>query len=165
MIGWMVLVFITLQRIFELLWSRANTKRLLSQGAKECFSAHYPFIVALHTSWILILYLQLIFTPQIELNIFFLSAFVFLTLMRFWVLATLGRYFTTRIISSQHMPLVKKGPYRFMKHPNYAVVMGEIICVPMIFGWWSIAAIWGGLNALILWLRIHCESQALSGRP
>ena len=163
-VGWIILIFITLQRIGELLWSHRNTKRLLALGAREYFPHHYWMIVTLHVSWLIMLFYKLSSVSYLLINWFFVGVFVVLTVFRLWVLISLGTYFTTRIISLHTDPLVKSGPYRWLKHPNYQVVKLEIICVPLIFGWWDIAILWGTLNFLILWHRVRREEEALEPR-
>lgn len=161
---WLILGFISLQRLFELILARRNTERLLRNGAVEYFPEHYPLIVMLHLSWLVALAINMALSPEIAIHGIFLGLFVLLTVFRFWILMTLGPYFTTRIISSPSLPLIRTGPYQYMKHPNYVVVMGEIVCVPLIFGWWKLALIWGAMNAGLLWYRVRCENQALKFR-
>ena len=84
-----------------------------------------------------------------------------LEIARLWVLATLGRRWTTRIIVLPGAPLVARGPYRFVSHPNYAVVIGEIAVLPLVFGLWQVALIFSVLNAALLWVRISAENEAL----
>lgn len=162
--GWLILMFIAIQRLFELVLSKRNTERLLREGATEHFPEHYPLIVMLHASWLAVLAANTMLSSSLTINWFFFGVFVLLTGFRFWILVTLGPYFTTRIISSPSLPLVKIGPYRYIRHPNYVVVMGEIISVPLIFGWWRMALIWGSLNAILLWYRIRRENQVLRAR-
>jgi len=85
--------------------------------------------------------------------------------LRVWVLATLGRYWTTRIITLPGAPLVRRGPYRWLRHPNYVVVAGEIAVLPLAFGAWQIAVVFSLANALVLWIRIRSEERALATRP
>ena len=84
--------------------------------------------------------------------------------VRAWVIASLGRYWTTRIISLPDAPLVRRGPYRFLKHPNYTVVVLEIALLPLALGAWPVAALFSVLNALVLWVRITAENRALAAR-
>ena len=89
---------------------------------------------------------------------------VLLQWLRIWVVATLGPYWTTRIITLEAAPLVRDGPFRWLRHPNYAVVAGEIAVLPLVFGAWQIALVWSLLNALLLWHRIRVENTALQPR-
>jgi methyltransferase len=157
-----ILGLVAAQRLAELVLATANTRRLLARGAREVGRAHYPLFIALHGSWLIAIALT---TPlDARPNWPLVGVFIALQLMRVWVIATLGPYWTTRIITLDGAPLVRKGPFRFVRHPNYWTVVGEIVVLPMVFGNWRVAAIWTILNALLLWHRIRVESTALSAR-
>lgn len=160
---WYLLIgFIVLQRLVELLIARFNTKRLLEEGAQEYGARHYPVIVVLHMAWIASL---VVFVPyDTPVNYLLLAVFVVLQLARVWVLVSLGRYWTTRIITVPDEPLVRRGPFRWVSHPNYMVVEAEIIVVPLITGAWELALIFGAANAMVLAWRIRIEDQALHPR-
>ena len=159
---WIVLVLVAAQRLAELAYARRNTRYLLAEGAHEVGAAHYPFLVAVHALWFVAL---AVFVPADQPPVWgLLAVFVVLQGLRVWVLATLGRFWTTRIITLPGAPLVRRGPYRFVKHPNYLVVAGEILVLPLAFGAWQIAVIFSLANAAVLAWRIRCEEQALSGR-
>lgn len=83
---------------------------------------------------------------------------------RIWVIASLGRFWTTRIVTLEDAPLVRRGPYRFLRHPNYVVVAAEIVVLPLVFGAWQLALIFGALNLGVLAWRIRVEEQALKPR-
>ena len=155
-----VLGFVTVERLAELVIANRNTARLLQRGAVEMSPRHYPLIVALHTVWLLGLWLLAWDKP---LQWGWLAVFAVLQLLRVWVLATLGERWTTRIIVLPGAPLVKTGPFRFLSHPNYAVVIGEIAVLPLAFGlaWYSL--VFSVLNGMILFIRIRSESAALKG--
>ena len=155
-----ILVFVTLQRVVELLYSSRNTDRLLRRGAYEAASGHYKLIVATHALWLGCLWVFAWGRPVI---LPFLVVFVALQAMRAWVLIALGRRWTTRIIVLPDEPLIEHGPYRYFHHPNYLVVGAEIACVPLIFGLVWLAVIFSIVNGLVLWLRVHCEAAALAG--
>lgn len=160
---WYLLVaLIVLQRLIELAIARINTKRLLAEGAVEHGAKHYPVIVALHTVWLVSL---LVFVPaDAVLNPILLAVFVLLQLGRIWVLSSLGRYWTTRVITVPGRPLVKRGPFRLVRHPNYLIVQAELMVVPLIAGVWELAVVFGVANALVLAWRIRVEEQALAPR-
>jgi methyltransferase len=151
--------FITLQRLAELAIARRNTRRLLARGAIEIGASHYPLIVLLHAAWIAGLWL-LAWDRQV--NLILLGVFLFLQALRIWVLATLGERWTTRVIVLPGAPLVTGGPFRFLSHPNYAVVVAEIVVAPLAFGLVWYAVIFSILNALALWLRLRVEGPALA---
>ena len=119
----LILALVTLQRLGELVLSHFNTRRLLQKGAVEVGANHYPLVVSLHAAWLIALW---IWGRHQDVNLVALAAFVALQGLRLWVLATLGPRWTTRIIVLPGAPLVTSGPYKYLGHPNYAVVAGEI---------------------------------------
>ena len=153
-----LLAFVTLQRLVELPIANANTRRLLAAGGCEVGAGHYPYIVALHAAWLVTLWWL---APGRPIDIPFLLLFLLIEAGRVWVLRTLGPRWTTRIIVVPGETLVAKGPYRFVSHPNYLVVIGEIAVLPLVFGLWEIAIIFSLLNAGILTVRIRAENRAL----
>lgn len=157
-----VLAFVLLQRLAELAWSARNTRRLLARGAYEVGARHYPLFVLLHGSWLIAMALTVPADAQPHWPL--LGLFALLQILRLWIVVTLGPYWTTRIITLENAPLVRTGPFRWIRHPNYAVVVGEIAVLPPAFGAWQIAAIWTLLNALLLWYRIRLEEATLQSR-
>lgn len=157
-----VLAFVVVQRLAELVWSARNTRRLLARGAQEIGARHYPLFILLHGSWLVAMAMTI---PAETLPHWpLLGVFALLQLLRIWVVATLGPYWTTRIITLEDAPLVRSGPFRWCRHPNYAVVVGEIAVLPLAFGTWEIALVWSLLNALLLRHRIRVEDSALQPR-
>jgi methyltransferase len=159
MMAMLVLAFVTTERLAELLLARRNTRQLLARGAFEAAPCHYPAIVALHAAWIGGLWLLAWDRP---VHYGWLSVFAVLQILRAWVLATLGSRWTTRIIVVPDETLVRKGPYRLMSHPNYAVVIGEIAVLPLAFGLPWYALIFSILNGVVLTVRIRAENAALA---
>ena len=159
----LILGLVTAQRLGELVLARRNTSRLLAQGAHEVGAAHYPLIVALHTFWLLGLWYIAVYRapPEQDVSLFWLAVFIILQLARLWVMASLGERWTTRIIVLPGAPLVRRGPYRFLSHPNYWVVAGEILVLPLVFGlaWYGLA--FSLLNAAMMRIRIRAEAAAL----
>ncbi len=153
-----VLALVTLERGAELVWARRNTRRLLARGAREEGARHYPLIVALHAAWLAGLWLL---AWNRAVSIPWLAVFVVLQAGRLWVLATLGERWTTRIIVLPGESLVRRGPYRWLRHPNYVVVAGEIVALPLAFGLYPYALAFSVLNAAVLYLRIRAEERAL----
>lgn len=153
-----ILALVTIERLFELWLARRNTRRLLGEGAREHGRRHYPLIVAVHVLWLACLWWL---APARPIDGFWLAVYIVLELARVWVLATLGRRWTTRIIVLDDAPLVNEGPYRIVNHPNYWVVIGEIAVLPLVFGLWQLALIFTLLNAAILTVRIREENRAL----
>lgn len=155
------IAFLLLQRGAELVLARRNTRRLLARGAVEHGAGHYPLIVAMHAAWLLAIAV-LGWSNPVHLG--WLAAFAVLQILRVWVLLSLGSRWTTRIIVLDE-PLVARGPYRWVSHPNYMVVIAEIIVAPMVLGLWPVAAVFTILNALMLRVRIREEARALGLRP
>ena len=155
-----ILALVTLQRLGELWLSSRNTRRLLAEGATEHGRGHYKLIVALHAGWLLTLWWL---APGTAVDSFWLALFVLLQIARIWVIATLGRRWTTRIIILRGEPLVSAGPYRWLNHPNYWIVAGEIAALPLAFGLWQVALLFSLLNAAVLTIRIRAENKALAG--
>ncbi len=153
-----ILAAVTIARLFELVLARTNSRRLLSEGAREHGAGHYPLIVAVHAAWLATLWGLATGRPP---DPFWLAMFGMLMIARLWVIATLGRRWTTRIIVLPHAPLVKDGPYRFLNHPNYWVVAGEIAILPLVFGLPWVAFLFTILNAAVLAIRIAAENKAL----
>jgi len=159
---WLVAV-VALQRLLELALARRNTARLLASGAQEVGGSHYLLIVAVHVGWLVALWAAV--PPSAAISWPWFAAYLVLQCGRAWVMLTLGRYWTTRIIHVPDAPLVHGGPYRFFRHPNYAIVCGEIAVLPLVFRQWEIALIFSVLNAAVLARRIHVENAALAARP
>ena len=153
-----ILGLVTLERLAELRLANRNTKRLLEQGAREYSPGHYSSIVALHLAWLASLWLLARSRP---IDGFWLGLFVLIEIGRIWVLASLGSRWTTRIIVLPDAPLVRRGPYRWLNHPNYVVVVAEIAVLPLAFGLWRLALIFSVLNAILLSVRIRAENRAL----
>lgn len=153
---------VALQRVAELIYAARNTRRLRQRGAAEYGRSHYPFLVALHAFWLGAILLAVPSTAAIDWLP--LALFILLQAARFWIIATLGALWTTRIISPPDVPLVRRGPYRFIRHPNYLVVIGEIALLPLAFGAWRIALAFSLLNLAILAWRWRIEDAALAPR-
>jgi len=153
-----IMAFVTLQRLSELVIAKRNTARLMAAGAREVGGEHYPVMVAMHSAWLAALWFTVGGRP---LSLPFLAIFAVLQLLRVWVLATLGPRWTTRIIVTPDAPLVKRGPFRFVRHPNYMVVTAEIAVLPLTFGLVGIALLFTVLNAAMLTVRIRAENRAL----
>lgn len=154
----LLLAFVTAQRLGELVLARRNTARLMALGGVEHAAGHYPLIVALHAAWLGGLWL-LAWDRPVQPG--WLAAYAVLQALRAWVLLSLGARWTTRIITVPGERLVRRGPYRFVSHPNYLVVAGEIAVLPLVFGLWPYAVVFSLLNAGVLAVRIRAEGAAL----
>jgi methyltransferase len=151
---------VTAERIAELMIARRNTAKLLAQGAAEFAPGHYPAIVLFHALWLASLW---IFGWTNPVTPAWLAIFLALQVLRGWTLVTLGPRWTTRIIVLPEAPLVARGPYRILSHPNYVVVVGEIAVLPLCLGLPWLALIASIANAVLLSIRIRAESSALIG--
>lgn len=152
------IAFLVLQRLAELVIARRNTRRLLARGAAEHGAAHYPLIVALHAAWLVSI---AVFGWDQPVQPGWLAAFALLQLFRLWILSTLGSRWTTRIIVLDE-PLVRRGPFRVLRHPNYTLVVLEIAVAPMVLGLTWVALAFSVLNAAVLTIRIRAENAALA---
>jgi methyltransferase len=160
---YVVLVLVVLQRLLELLYSARNTHRLLERGGIEVGAQQYPLFILVHAGW---LASMAIFIPAYTVpNWWLIGLYAALQPLRIWTIATLGPYWTTRVITLPGAPLVRDGPYRIFRHPNYVVVCAEIFILPFAFGAVEIAILFSFLNAALLSWRIRTEERALRNRP
>lgn len=157
-----IIALVALQRIAELVRASRNTEALLRRGAIEIGKDHYPLLVLFHATWLVATAVWLPQPPAI--HFIPLACFIVLQIARVWVIATLGPYWTTRIITLDSAPLVKRGPYRFIRHPNYLVVALEVFTFPLVFGEIGVALICACINLALLFWRIRIEEAALRVR-
>ena len=155
-----IIGFLVFQRLVELGIARRNHRALVARGAIEFGRRHYPALVALHAGWLLALLGTI--DPQTPVSIPLLAVFVLLECGRVWVVVTLGSRWTTRVMVVPGAKRIRAGPYRFLNHPNYLIVCGEIAVVPLMFGAWTLAVIASVLNLLALRTRIRVENKALA---
>jgi methyltransferase len=154
-----ILALVTLQRLGELVLADTNTKNLKARGAIEVGASHYPLIVVVHVAWLITLWML---GRHQAVNLPALAVFVVLQGLRAWIIATLGPRWTTRIIVLWGEPLIASGPYRYLAHPNYAVVAAEIATLPLALHLPVTALVFTLLNAVVLFIRIRAESRVLS---
>jgi len=155
--GWLI-VFLLVQRLGELGLAQWNTLRLRAAGAVEFGEAHYPVMVALHVVWLLALWVA---GHDKAVDPYWLIVFVLLQAGRLWVIASLGRRWTTRVIVLPGRAPLARGPYRFIRHPNYLIVTLEIAVVPLALGLPRLALAFSLANAAMLAWRIRVENRAL----
>jgi methyltransferase len=156
-------MLVAIQRLLELALSRRNERRLLARGAVERGSGHYPVIVAIHSLWLVSTLVEgLLRGPEppawwpVPL-----AAFLLVQPLRYWAILSLGENWNTRVLVVPGGKLVRRGPYRYFPHPNYVVVVVEVLTFPLIFGAWITAIIFSLLNAALLYVRIRTENRAL----
>jgi methyltransferase len=157
-----ILIAVAAQRLGELIYSNRNTKRLLAKGGAEVGKGHYPILISIHTGWIIAM--AIMAPPDNRIIWTFLGLYGVVQIGRYWVLHTLGPYWSTRVIDLPNAPLIHQGPYRWIRHPNYVVVVLEIAILPAALQLWEIAIIFSILNAGILIWRIKIENQVLAKR-
>lgn len=153
--------FVILLRVGELMLARSNGQWLLRHGAVEYGRRHYPFMVALHTLFIVSMLIEYFLVGTASCNLFLLALFLLLLAFKVWVILSLGKFWNTRIYRAPGFPLVQKGPYRYVKHPNYIIVIVEIVVIPLVFQLYYTAAIFTLLNGLMLMVRVREENKAL----
>lgn len=158
----LIMGLVVIQRLLELALSRRNARRLMARGGVEAGAGHYPLIVGLHASWLAALAFAV--PREVPVQVPLLVLYLALQGLRYWIMATLGEYWTTRVITVPGAALVASGPYRVARHPNYMVVAAELALLPMVFGAWQIAVLFTIANAGVMVLRIRAENAALAGR-
>jgi methyltransferase len=157
-----VLCLVVLQRALELAWARHNTVRLLRLGAVEADAQGYPLFVLLHAGWLASL---VVFVPAATPPVWpLLALFALLQLGRVWVILSLGGYWTTRIVTLPGAPLVRTGPFRRLRHPNYLLVIVEIAVLPLAFGAVAVATAFSVINLVLIARRIRIEESVLAPR-
>jgi methyltransferase len=165
---------VALMRLVELAVSRRNATRLESRGGVEVGARHYPWMVVVHTAFLFaspleVWLLQRPWMPAVGIPMLVLLAAA--AVLRWWVIATLGDRWTTRVIHVPDEPLVASGPYRWLRHPNYLAVAVEFVALPLVHTAWLSAIIFSAANAAVLIRRIRVEDDALrsddarDGRP
>lgn len=154
--------FVILLRIGELILSKRNEKWLLQNGAIEYGQKHYPLIVALHVFFIVSLIVEYSMKEAVSYNSFLLVLYFLLLVFKAWIILSLGKFWHTKIYHVPNYPLIKKGPYRYFKHPNYMIVIIEIAVIPLIFHLYFTAVIFFVFNAIMLTVRIKAENRVLN---
>lgn len=156
-----IVLLATMQRIGEMLYARHNTRCLLAAGAWEVGGGHYPLIVLLHAAWLAGLWYNLL-SGSASPHPWPGALYLLVQGLRVWVMVSLGRYWTTRVIIRPAGRLVRHGPYRFCRHPNYVVVALEVALLPLALGLWRYALFFSAVNAALLVWRVRVEELALS---
>jgi len=151
--------FVIVARLIELRVAARNEKWLRKNGAIEYGQNHYPYIVALHTFFFLSMIIEYIMRGGAIINYMFLVAFLVLIAFKIWTISSLGKYWNTKILRVPNSIFIKKGPYKYFRHPNYFIVICEIIVIPMVFGLYYTAIIFTILNSIMLSVRIKAEEK------
>ena len=160
-----IMFYVVIQRVSEMFISGRNEKLLRKNGAVEYGKSHYKYMVILHTLFLISVAAEYLINYSIrnvaEFNTFLLFLFLVLQVFRFYTIYSLGMYWNTKILRIPGAPLVKKGIYKYAKHPNYFIVVIEIALIPLIFNCYYTAVVFSILNLLILSVRIKAENEAL----
>jgi len=157
-----VALLILLQRGLEELYSARNTSRLIAEGAREAGCDYYPVVAITHLAWIAAIFLLIPSTAPVNWPL--AALYLLLQVVRYWIIATLGRYWTHRIITLNNAPVVRDGPYRYLRHPNYVVTIAETFLLPLVFGDAAIAVIFGCVWSAVVYYKILLEDAALAER-
>lgn len=160
----LVVLAVAVERLVELRISSRNTRRLMALGGVESGAEHYPWMVSLHTVLLIACPLEvwLLDRPFVPALAASMGVLLLTTMaLRYWVIASLGGRWTTRVVCLPGTELCTHGPYRFLRHPNYVAVALELVALPLLHGAWLTAALFGGLNGLLLRVRIRVENAAL----
>jgi methyltransferase len=158
----MAALIVLVQRGLEEAYSQYNTRALLAQGASEAGRDYYPVVAVTHLGWIAAL--AFLVPADAALHLPLLTAYVALQPARYWIIATLGRYWTHRIVTLPGAPVVVRGPYRLVRHPNYAVTLAETLLLPLAFGQVALGLIFAVVWGAVLHYKIVLEDGALAER-
>jgi methyltransferase len=163
-IGWpqIAALAVLLQRGLEEIHSARNTRRLLAAGGREEGRDYYPVVAVTHLAWIASLFFLI--PPYTDVVLPLAASYLLLQVARYWVIATLGAFWTHRIITLEQAPIVDKGPYRWVRHPNYLITIAETLALPLAFGAAALAAIMTAVWSAVLYYKIVLEDKALAGR-
>ena len=153
--------FIILLRIGELILSKRNERWLVKNGAIEFGKKHYPYIVSLHILFFISLIFEYSRQQTSSYNILLIIVYILLVAFKTWVILSLGKFWNTKIFHIQNISLIKKGPYKYFKHPNYAVVIAEIAVIPLAFYLYFTAIAFTLINMVMLYVRIKEENKVL----
>lgn len=155
------IIFLILLRIAELLLARSNEKWILQRGAVEYGQKHYLLIVMLHVFFFVSLIAEYLIAEPASYSLSLLLLLFIILALKIWTILSLGKFWNTKIYHIPDYPLIKKGPYRYLKHPNYILVIAEIAVIPLIFHLYYTAVLFTVLNAFMLTVRIKEENRAL----
>jgi methyltransferase len=158
----MAALLVLIQRGLEEIYSQHNTRALLRQGGYEVGRNFYPVVAATHLGWIA--GLAFLVPPDAPVHLPLLLAFLALQPLRYWIIATLGPYWTHRVITLPWAPVIARGPYRLLRHPNYAVTLAETLLLPLAFRQVALGVIFAAIWAVVLQHKITLEEQALAER-
>jgi methyltransferase len=161
---YLLILAIGIERLVELIVSKRNARWAFAHGGEEFGRGHYPVMVAVHTALLLgcVGEVWALHRPFIAWLGWPMLALVALSqALRWWCVATLGHRWNTLVIVVPQAPLIRRGPYRWLHHPNYVAVVVEGVALPLVHTAWLTAACFTLANALLLTVRIRVENAAL----
>ena len=161
---WYVLLIgaVAVERAAELIVSQRNLSWSRTRGGIEFGARHYPAMVALHTGLLAGCPLEALYRPFLPaLGWPMLAVVALSTVLRWWCATVLGKHWNPRVIVIPDAPLVRRGPYRWLRHPNYTAVIAEVTALPLVHSAWLTAIVFTIANALVLNVRIRTENRAL----
>lgn len=158
---YLLIGFIIIERLVELYIAASNEKWMKERGAIEVGRQHYKFFVLLHALFFLCVIIELQYIEPVPFNTFFFSIFLMLQLGRVWCIVSLGKFWNTKVIVLPNVLVIRKGPYKYLKHPNYIIVFFELFTIPAIFGAYFTAILFPMLHLFLLAIRIPIEDEAL----
>jgi len=161
---YLLILAIGIERLAELIVSKRNARWAFAHGGKEFGRDHYPAMVTIHAALLLggVAEVWALHRPFIAWLGWPMLALVALSqALRWWCVGTLGRRWNTMVIVVPQVPLVRRGPYRWLHHPNYVAVVVEGVALPLVHTAWLTAACFTVANAVLLRTRIRVENAAL----
>ncbi|MBM7569875.1 isoprenylcysteine carboxyl methyltransferase family protein [Aquibacillus albus] len=160
---WIVFIYLIAQRLGELLLARKNEQWMEKQGAYEVGEDHYKWFIYTHSSFFIFLLVEglLLSSKPFSVSPVLFGIFIATQLFRYWCIVSLGRHWNTKVIILPGAALIRKGPYRFLKHPNYFIVAIELLIIPLLFNAYLTAIVFPLIHLVLLKIRIPIEEQAL----
>jgi methyltransferase len=161
----LLLLVVAAERVAELVVAQRNLRWARGRGAVEAGQRHYPFMVVLHVALLVGALAEVLLLDRpfyLWLAAPMLAILAAAQALRWWCIRTLGRQWNTRVVVVPGMPLVRSGPYRWLRHPNYVAVVAEGVALPLIHTAWLTAFLFTALNAALLTARIRCENKLLA---
>ncbi|WP_301107651.1 isoprenylcysteine carboxyl methyltransferase family protein [Sporosarcina sp.] len=158
-----VFTIVVIQRLVELVIAQRNENWIRSQGAIEVGASHYKWMVLMHTAFFVSLLTEVLFFNRYlpALWSVLLAIFLVMQVLRVWCLSSLGRFWNTKILILPGADVQKKGPYKWIRHPNYVIVTTELLVLPLMFSAYFTAGLFCILNIWMLSVRIPAEEKAL----
>jgi methyltransferase len=163
-----LLLAVATLRIVELFISRAHQKQMMADGAKPVTDPNFRWMVVLHTAVLAGAALEVVFFHRPFLPVLGGICFVLFLIanvIRWWVIQTMGEHWNVQVVDSTRLGVVTSGPFRYVRHPNYAAVFLEMLALPLIHTAWITAVAGSLVHALVLTQRLTTEERVLFADP